>query len=129
MPRTREANREDFQTWLNGYISKYGERALTKTTRAEKDFLDVYRPFRDPIFEGRVTRDLRTSTSDIMLIPGYGASSIAIIESEGTIVKRALPHANDRHAVYTLRTNPETWFGQIRIPKDVHRPSLDLLTS
>ncbi len=128
-PRTREATLEDFQGWLDGYVAKYGEKALAKTTRVGSDFLNTYRPFRNPIFEGRVTSDLRTSTSDIMLIPGCGARSIDVIEGEGTTVERALPQAFDHHTIYTLSTAPNTWFGQIKVPNDINPPRPEALTS
>lgn len=64
-----------------------------------------------------------------MLIPGIGARSIDVIEGEGTTVERAIPQARDHHTVYTLRTDPETWFGQIKIPNDIHRPRPEALTS
>jgi hypothetical protein len=121
LPRTEKASLEDFRDWLYRYTKKYGEQAIKKFRYPEREFLEVYRPFNHPIFEGRVFSDLRVARKNLLLISGCGANAINVITPEGVEVKMAYPEANSHDKIYNTEMAPEKWFGSIDIPREISR--------
>lgn len=119
-PRTRPAKREDFQQWLNEYVAARGAEVLPRVYRASSSFEVLYRPFR-----GEVTSDLRLATSDIVLIPGYGAKALGVMALSGITISRALSGAGDHHKILSSNYDDAgSLQGEIPVPNDVIVPSV-----
>jgi len=122
IPRSREATAGDFQEWLNTYVKRCGRAALDEADWVRASFLDTYRPWRDPQFAQTAgVGDLRVATNDILLMPGFGALGLNIIEPKGLTVARALPEVYDHHRVFDGHAVPSA-LQRVRIPRDIVVP-------
>jgi hypothetical protein len=109
---------DEFQTWLDAYVEKYGMEAVAKTTRSGSPFERVYRTFE---FARGNDTDLRTAERDILLIQGCGSRAVATLEVPDTKVQEAIPGVNSHNRIFSSDISPEQRFDQIIVPGDIKR--------
>ena len=99
-PRTEPASLEDFGEWVEGYLEKYQGKALQIFKLTDKPYIDIYRPFEEPMYQGKIFSDLRVAKQDLSLISGIGPNAIRVLVPLGLKAEMANPQVKSQDDIY-----------------------------
>lgn len=124
LERTRPAKAGEFRTWLREFVHNNGESAASKLSISPWNYETKYG--HNPDFARHNGLDglgfpieMKMATADLRLIPGWGSTSLYVMEPEGLSVEKTLSGTFDHNQVFRHHSTSDQWqANSISVPHD-----------